>query len=75
MTSINGFASQFRLVVPQQFWKADEHGGSVDCPCGERMRFALASTHQCTCDRFYLYTGTALRVANSPKLRVVVDTA
>lgn len=58
--------------VPGSYWTLDvnEDGFSeavVSCPCGHEPHVELGGVSNCECERVYLFTGTELRVFNSPR--------
>jgi hypothetical protein len=68
MRAIPGFAAQFTKVSAK--YVANFNGAYVvSCPCGEEPE-VTPGDHilKCACERFYIFTGTALYVANSPVL-------
>jgi hypothetical protein len=71
ITTINGFASQFRTLVPTSHWKQESQDlALVDCVCRTRTNVDFAVTTPCEgCERVYLFTSDALYVANSPNRR------
>jgi hypothetical protein len=59
--------------VPGDYWKTGltDDGyemATVTCPCGEAPMVEVGSLTGCPgCERFYIFTGGRMAVANSPK--------
>lgn len=69
--SIPTLASEFSVAVPDEFWAMDVsddgyHLAVVSCPCTEAPRVEIARVVECSCGRFFFFTGDAVLVAGSP---------
>lgn len=76
LRAVPGLAAQFKRKVPGEFWTTDalDDGtpvATIACPCGEQPTVRLGACEECRCERFYLSTGTTIRVANSPQDRAL----
>lgn len=70
--AVPGLATQFDRKVPDEFWSVDALEDRtpvavIACPCGKEPIIPLGSCVECDCERFYLYLGSTIRVANSPR--------
>lgn len=60
--------------IPGEFWTQDlgDDGYTeavIACPCGMQPRVEIGCMEICACERAFLYAGTAVLVANSPKAK------
>jgi hypothetical protein len=57
-------AAPFTKEIPGEFWAQAADGlAEVACPCRAVPQLRLAEPAWCDCGRAFLYTGTAVRVA------------
>jgi hypothetical protein len=73
LRAIPGLAVQFR-DIPEDFWALDVNDegyseAAISCPCGATPRVELGTLQECSCERFFLFVGTKVMVANSPASR------
>lgn len=73
LRAIPGLWAQFKRI-PGEFWAmdVDDDGYSVArvaCPCREEPCVEVGTIEICVCERTFLFTGTGVYVANSPKDR------
>lgn len=68
-SAIPGLARQFERVIPEKAWGSCAGGSlaKIGCPCGAEPEAAIAEICRCeNCERFYIFDGRSVHVANSP---------
>jgi hypothetical protein len=73
IAAIPGYAAQWTKVVPQEYWRRDGADAVVSCVCGAEARAVPHIPCECSCDRFFLWTGQTVRVAQYPGWRDLPD--
>lgn len=72
--AIPGYASQYTGRVPPAFYfQVSVEEVDVACPCGHVPRCYWMVPKECECDRFFVYTGRDVRVANGPDVHQAED--
>lgn len=75
MSTIPGFASQFR-TVPERFYTGKEKEAEVNCPCGATVVATTGDMIACAdCRRIYVWMVKRLVVGNSPVREEVIATS
>lgn len=69
MRAVPGLAAQFSRLVPEEYWSmaaGSDDRVTVTCPCGTETVATYGQPVECDCERFFLFDGLVVRVANSP---------
>lgn len=70
-TFLQTLPAEAMTAIPAEFWSTDANDEGyteavIACPCRATPRVEVGRMSECTCERYFFFTGTDVYVGNSP---------